>query len=248
MIRCQQPQAHPDRCSCSPAGTERVSSAWLAQLREEYRQYAEECERLRGDLQHREKMVGDLQAAWDTALKGLELMRAERDQLRAQAEALHQVGHALGLAAGSDLTRDVLAGVNSLRAELAAIREQEPVAWQSRFTDEEWAKCSRGHFDWAKREPEAFPGGYEARELYALPPQQLGAIGTHWPPFAKKVLAKMRRFYSCAEDPGSGGVDIGRHWLDLLTQLELLNRVQRSPALWEISQQGEDLLHAEVNE
>ncbi|HGP1135708.1 TPA: hypothetical protein ACLF0I_003547 [Pseudomonas aeruginosa] len=66
------------------------------------------------------------------------------------------------------------------------------------------------------------------------------------PPFAEKVLAKLRRFYDCAEDFASGGVDIGRHWLDLLTQLGLLNRVQRSPALWEISQQGEDLLEAPV--
>ncbi|MCS7561564.1 hypothetical protein N0472_34900, partial [Pseudomonas aeruginosa] len=56
------------------------------------------------------------------------------------------------------------------------------------------------------------------------------------------MLAKLRRFYDCAEDFESGGVDIGRHWLDLLTQLGLLNRVQRSPAFWEISQQGEDLL------
>lgn len=66
------------------------------------------------------------------------------------------------------------------------------------------------------------------------------------PPFAEKVLSKLRRFYDCAEDFESGGVDIGRHWLDLLTQLGLLNRVQRSPALWEISQQGEDLLEAPV--
>ncbi len=64
------------------------------------------------------------------------------------------------------------------------------------------------------------------------------------PPFAEKVLAKLRRFEECASDFDSGGVDIGRHWLDLLTQLGLLNRVQRSPALWEISQQGEDLLEA----
>ncbi|HFH3466256.1 hypothetical protein [Pseudomonas aeruginosa] len=62
------------------------------------------------------------------------------------------------------------------------------------------------------------------------------------PPFAEKVLDKLRRFYDCASDFESGGVDIGRHWLDLLTQLGLLNRVQRSPAFWEISQQGEDLL------
>lgn len=66
------------------------------------------------------------------------------------------------------------------------------------------------------------------------------------PPFAEKVLAKLRRFEECASDFESGGVDIGRHWLDLLTQLGLLNRVQRSPALWEISQQGEDLLEAPV--
>ncbi|MER0576989.1 hypothetical protein AAA503_20385 [Pseudomonas aeruginosa] len=64
------------------------------------------------------------------------------------------------------------------------------------------------------------------------------------PPFAEKVLAKLRRFYDCASDFESGGVDIGRRWLDLLTQLGLLNRIQRSPALWEISQQGEDLLGA----
>ncbi|WP_038820521.1 hypothetical protein, partial [Pseudomonas aeruginosa] len=77
--------------------------------------------------------------------------------------------------------------------------------------------------------------GWDDRAALAQPSPVL-------PPFAEKVLTKLRRFNECAEDPGSGGVDIGRHWLDLLTQLGLLNRVQRSPALWEISQQGEDLL------
>lgn len=62
------------------------------------------------------------------------------------------------------------------------------------------------------------------------------------PFFAQKVIAKLKRFEECASDSGAGGVDIGRHWLDLLTQLGLLNRVQRSPGIWEISQQGEDLL------
>ncbi|MGU1093716.1 hypothetical protein ACSEVX_17215 [Pseudomonas aeruginosa] len=66
------------------------------------------------------------------------------------------------------------------------------------------------------------------------------------PPFAEKVLAKLRRFNDCAGDFESGGVDIGRHWLDLLTQLGLLNRAQRSPALWEISQQGDDLLEGQA--
>lgn len=62
------------------------------------------------------------------------------------------------------------------------------------------------------------------------------------PPFAEKVISKLRRFEECASDFEADGVDIGRHWLDLLTLLGLLNRTQRSPALWEITQQGEDLL------
>ena len=61
-------------------------------------------------------------------------------------------------------------------------------------------------------------------------------------PFAEKVIAKLQRFEACASD--GQDVDIGRHWFDLLTQLELLRRVQRSPAYWEMTQQGEDALKA----
>lgn len=96
------------------------------------------------------------------------------------------------------------------------------VNWDAKFTNDAWA-------------------GWQARAALAQPSAAL-------PPFAEKVLAKLRRFNECAEDSDSGGVDIGRHWLDLLTQLGLLNRVQRSPALWEISQQGEDLLGLDVPE
>jgi Lar family restriction alleviation protein len=63
-------------------------------------------------------------------------------------------------------------------------------------------------------------------------------------PFAGKIISKLRRCEECFSDFEADGVDIGRHWLDLLTQLGLLNRVQRSPALWEITQQGEDCLDA----
>lgn len=62
-------------------------------------------------------------------------------------------------------------------------------------------------------------------------------------PFASKVVSKLQRYQECTDD--DQGADIGRHWFDLLTQLGLLIRVQRSPALWELSQQGEDLLEAE---
>lgn len=61
-------------------------------------------------------------------------------------------------------------------------------------------------------------------------------------PFAEKVISKLRRFEECASD--NQDVDIGRHWFDVLTQLGLLNRVQRSPAYWEMTQQGEEALEA----
>ena len=61
------------------------------------------------------------------------------------------------------------------------------------------------------------------------------------PPFAQQVISKLRRVHDCFTD--AQGADVEKHWLDLLTLLGLLNRVQRSPALWEISQQGEDLLN-----
>ena len=61
-------------------------------------------------------------------------------------------------------------------------------------------------------------------------------------PFAEKVISKLRRFEECASD--NQDIDIGRPWFDVLTQLGLLNRVQRSPAYWEMTQQGEDALEA----
>ena len=76
------------------------------------------------------------------------------------------------------------------------------------------------------------------RERDAL--QQKLAVATAIHPFAEKVIRKLERFQECTDD--GQGADIGRHWFDLLTQLGLLNRVQRSPALWEMTQQGEDAL------
>ena len=62
------------------------------------------------------------------------------------------------------------------------------------------------------------------------------------PAFATKIIEKLQRFNECAQDDQD--VDIGRHWLDILTRMGLLNRVQRSPARWEIAQQGEDVLES----
>ncbi|HGY2296353.1 TPA: hypothetical protein ACNV18_000067 [Pseudomonas putida] len=60
------------------------------------------------------------------------------------------------------------------------------------------------------------------------------------PPFANLVIRKLQRFDECAGD--GQGADIGAQWFDVLTQLGLLKRVQRSPALWQITEQGERLL------
>lgn len=66
------------------------------------------------------------------------------------------------------------------------------------------------------------------------------------PAFAVGVLEDLRRCKECFDDFESGGVDIGRERLDLLTQLGLLARVQRSPALWELTQAGEEALAGTV--
>ena len=52
-----------------------------------------------------------------------------------------------------------------------------------------------------------------------------------------KIIKKLKRFEECAED--GEGADIGRPWFDALTFLGLLNRVQRSPAVWEMTDAGE---------
>jgi len=60
------------------------------------------------------------------------------------------------------------------------------------------------------------------------------------PLFVATVLRKLRRFEECASD--NQGADIGSHWFEVLTRLGLLNRVQRSPALWELTDEGEQFL------
>lgn len=66
------------------------------------------------------------------------------------------------------------------------------------------------------------------------------------PNFAKTVIKKLIRFRDCAED--GQGVDIGKKWLDTLTHLGVLSRVQRSPAWWEITDEGEKILDDLTNE
>lgn len=109
-----------------------------------------------------------------------------------------------------------------------------PVAWQYRVS----AGPQTGWSLWHEGKGEEFKKSYqvETRPLYAEQPAPAAVVH----PFADKVIRKLERFQECTDD--GQGADIGRHWFDLLTRLGLLNRVQRSPALWEMTQQGEDAL------
>ncbi len=125
------------------------------------------------------------------------------------------------------------------------VSQHERIVGELRADRDSWAEQAEQRLaDWDEMRKERDAALARVAELERQEP--VGSAYGVLPPFAEKVLAKLRRFYVCAEDFESGGVDIGRHWLDLLTQLGLLNRVQRSPAFWEISQQGEDLLEAPV--
>jgi len=59
-------------------------------------------------------------------------------------------------------------------------------------------------------------------------------------PFMEEILADLRRFAECVED--NNDVNLERARFDLLTQLGLLARVQRSPARWMMTQAGEDAI------
>ncbi|WP_216621292.1 DUF3850 domain-containing protein, partial [Cupriavidus necator] len=57
------------------------------------------------------------------------------------------------------------------------------------------------------------------------------------------IREKLERFEACAGD--DEGCDIGREWFDALTTIGLLERTQRSPALWSMTPAGEALLAAQ---
>lgn len=59
-------------------------------------------------------------------------------------------------------------------------------------------------------------------------------------PFVDEILANLRRFKECVED--NNDVNLERSRFDLLVQLGLLERVQRSPARWMMTQAGEDAI------
>ena len=116
------------------------------------------------------------------------------------------------------------------QVEPSAQHQGEPVLQWSDDNGVSWCDGNERSLQSARE------AGWKTRTLYAELPAPVAVMM----PFAEKVISKLRRFEECASDDQD--VDIGRHWFDLLTQLGLLSRVQRSPAFWEMTQQGEDAL------
>ena len=199
---------------------------------------------LEGEVKSRDARIAELESKRHDDMKKVIDCADQRDQLRAelaqvaQADANYQ-SEALRLASELADTRDKMRAVVAERCEaqdeLAAIKAQEPVAWMLKNEKgriEEILPYMPCASDMQLYWPEPTP-------LYAAPVAKQ-VVMPDLPEFAKKVIRKLQRVESCFSD--GQATDVGRHWLDLLTQLGLLIRQQRSPALWEISQQGEDLL------
>lgn len=140
--------------------------------------------------------------------------------------------------------------VERLRAALSTSAEPktrgEPVAWMFKYLSHSDSPPYRSFEVTDLHQNPKAPGIEQHTALYAEQPEPSHSVDANEMgakvvlPFAEKVIRKLQRYQECTDD--GQGADIGRHWFDLLTQLRLLNRVQRSPALWEITQQGEDAL------
>ncbi|WAG77026.1 hypothetical protein LMK08_16755 [Metapseudomonas furukawaii] len=108
--QCQQPQAHPERCGCAPAGTEQVSSAWLAQLRAEYRQFGDEVERLRGVMAAKDAEIAQLRQHKNDYMEAAEqTARALRNEINDHQEEIRRLDARVSqLAAQQAAVPDVL--------------------------------------------------------------------------------------------------------------------------------------------
>ena len=116
-------QYHPDRCGCQQPGVEKVSSAWLAQLREEYRLFGSECQRLRAE---NEQLAAQRDAI-------LQQARAWACEAKTQQATVEEVGAILG---GLPDWGPIAAGIEAMRAALtaqqAAEKAQEGKPFQAR--------------------------------------------------------------------------------------------------------------------
>lgn len=110
-MSCQMPQGHPTHCGCAPAGTEQVSSAWLAQLRKEYLQFAGACDRLTAERDALAQRCRELEAERDEAITDgsallmkldaeeaeVERLRVAMERIRIRAEAFAEDGIGMGV-------------------------------------------------------------------------------------------------------------------------------------------------------
>lgn len=132
------------------------------QLRAERDNLFAERKQLESELRHRQKLIDDAWHAWEVALKGCEAMRAERDQIRAEL-AEYRADPSYSAACET---------IRKLRAELEAIRGQQPVGYQYQDRNGEWhGFCDELHYQNTVED-----GTWPIRAIYALPHQQPDAV------------------------------------------------------------------------
>ena len=120
-------------------------------------------------------------AAMSQAADSLEAAEKERDFAKAEIARLHDDireltdVRVLDEKLGSELNA-VANERDALRAKIAAMEQQVPVAWQTRTrpawndgTWGAWRKCSEEYAEDIKKTPSLHDWLYEARALYALP-------------------------------------------------------------------------------
>lgn len=176
-------------------------------------QLLDDYDDLLAELQHRDKLLEETRQAWDTALKGGEIMRAERDQLRAEVERLTKLAEAISADCNT-----VACERNDLRTTLKVVREQQAVLYVSAY-DLSDDKLIVVH---TTRTPNAV----QTLRLYALPPQQPDAVSVPREQSDVPLYAAINR--ACGELPEGWYIELNAErdgaWVALLNaELEVVD-------------------------
>jgi len=129
---------------------------------------------------------------------------------------------------------DFRIGWNACLDAIAHARSAAPQPSAKALTDERIHEIAQRFMNWdTDREGESVIAF--ARTLLAAEQPSAKALTL--------IREKLERFEACAAD--DEGCDIGRHWLDALTTVGFLSRIQRAPAMWSLTPAGEAVLAAE---
>jgi hypothetical protein len=167
--------------------------------------------------------------------------------------------------AGWKEKREAWEVVRSHLSQPQPVAQGEAVAWQRRDRITHGGGDAPGWSHWrevGRYEFAEHNGKYphiEFRELFATPtiptghrvvpvePSEAYTRGKHdgqmsvFGEVLQSVFNAVHRFDECCED--GEDVDLGRDWLDALTTIGAIERVQKSPARWIIAKGGMEMLH-----